>query len=405
MAKTLVVLGASSDQLFLIRTAQHLGFFVLALDMNPQSVGFSVADAYAVISTRDVPAICRFLDEYRRNGQEIAGVITMGSDIPDVVAEVSHYLGTPSISRLTARWATNKYEMKLRFQMMGVPIPWFKKIQTMEELKAVIADRGFPLVLKPIDRSGSRGVFLLADGCDVEDLFTKSRDFSYAGVCMVEEYLAGLQISTETVMFQGRGVTPGFADRNYEYLDHFLPQIMENGGWVPSVVTPEQRTAVEDLIVKASLALGVVDGITKGDVVLTSEGPKIIEMAARLSGGDFCESLVPIGSGINYVEAAVCLATGQLPDLSKLQPVCDVAVANRYFFPPSGQLVRVEGADEVREKPWVKKLEFWYQPGDNVPPPLSHAHRFGVFLVTAPNRQELERRVAWVYETIRIVTA
>ena len=65
-------------------------------------------------------------------------------------------------------------------------------------------------------------------------------------------------------------MTPGFADRNYELLDRFRPQFMENGGWIPSSLAPEERgRRSRTLVVRASLALGVTDGVTKGDVVWT----------------------------------------------------------------------------------------------------------------------------------------
>ena len=221
---------------------------------------------------------------------------------------------------------------------------------------------------------------------------------------MVEEYLDGLQISTESIMHKGKAYTPGFADRNYEMLEIYAPNIIENGGWVPSIVTLEQRTAVEILVEQAALALGVTEGVVKGDVVLTDRGPVMIEMAARLSGGDFCESLIPIGCGVNIVEAAINVAIGHQPDLGKLRPQWNRGVVNRYFFPEPGRLVSIEGVDEVIHKEWIKKLEFWYKPGDIVPKVKSHADRFGVFLATGDTRQKAVERARWVYKTIKIIT-
>jgi len=294
--------------------------------------------------------------------------------------------------------------MKRRFQERGVPIPWFQELTSAAELRSIAAQRGLPLVIKPVDRSGSRGVYFLDQDSDLEDLYGKAAEFSFSGRVQVEEYLPGLQISTETVMWKGKATTPGFADRNYELFERFLPQIMENGGWVPSILSDKDRQAVELVVEQASLALDVTDGITKGDVVMTPEGPKIIEIATRLSGGDFCESLVPLGTGVNYVRCAIQLAIGEDPDLASLEPKFERAVANRYFFPEAGKLVGIDGEDEVRAKEWVHKLEFWYALGEEVPESLSHAHRFGVFLITAPDRKTAQERVDWVYKTIVIHT-
>ena len=402
--RTLVVLGASSDQLFLIRTARRMGLSVLAVDRNPDSPGFLETEDTAVISTRDVPALIAYLERRRAEGLDLAGVLTMGSDIPDVVAALAAHFGLPGPSIETARLATDKLAMKQRFVERGVPCPWFAEVRSLAELRSLIGTRGPRLVLKPVDRSGSRGVFLLDGTSDLAELHARARDFSYTGRVMVEEYLAGPQISTETVLYDDSAVTPGFADRNYELLERFRPRVMENGGWIPSRCTPEQRAEVEALVTAAAWALGLRRGIAKGDVVLTPDGPRVIEIAARLSGGDFCESLVPLGTGVNYVRSAIEIAIGAEPDFSALVPTAERAVANRYFFPEPGVLVAVHGVERVRAQPWVKKLELWYRPGDVVPPSLSHAHRFGVFVIVARDREELERRVRWVYDTVRIET-
>lgn len=403
MKKTLLLLGASSDQLFAIRTARAMGLRVVTVDQNPSSPGFALADDYAVISTRDLPALLRFVDRYRMETAPIAGVLVMGSDIPHIVASLARHLGTPGIAPEAARLATHKYEMKRRLQERGVPVPWFTLLESRQELEEICARKGFPLVLKPVDRSGARGVFRLTPGVDVGPLYERARELSFSGQVLVEEYIPGLQISTESLVYRGRAYTPGFADRNYEMLEVYAPHVIENGAWVPSQVDSETRRAVEDLVEKAALALGVMDGVVKGDVVIGPRGPVLIEMAARLSGGDFCESLIPLGSGVNLVESAIRVALGEEPELESLKPRWEKGVVNRYFFPPPGRLVRIEGVEAVRAQPWLRKLEFWYRPGDLIPPVQSHADRFGVFIAEGESRREAEARTRWVYETIRIV--
>src|SRR5262249_54697489 len=150
--------------------------------------------------------------------------------------------------------------------------------------------------------------------------------------------------------------------------------------------TGAERKAIEDVTVEAARALGLRRGVAKGDIVWTSDGPKVIEIAARLSGGDFCESLVPLANGVNYVRAAIRIALGEEPDWRELESAAETRerhVANRYFFPEPGKVLAIEGVQKVRSQPWVKKLELNYREGDVVPPTASHAHRFGVFVVVA----------------------
>jgi biotin carboxylase len=355
MSRAIVLLGASADQLHLYRTARAMGLAILAVDRNPTSPGFALADDHLLVSTRDPAAICAGLGERRARGWRFAGVTTMGSDIPDVVARVAAWLGTPSVSLESARLATDKLAMKERLRERDVPVPWFTPVASAAEVRAHLREHR-ELVIKPVDRSGARGVFRVDRTSDVEALFAEARELSYSGRVLAEEYVPGPQISTETVLCDGRAVTPGFADRNYELLERFRPRIIENGGWVPSLLDAAQRSAVERVVERASRALGIERGVTKGDVVLSPEGPVVIEIAARLSGGDFCSGLVPLGSGVDYVRAALELALGETPDLDALAPRFQRAVANRYFFPEPGRVVSIEGTEELRGEEWLAKL-------------------------------------------------
>ena len=404
MTKTLIVLGASSDQRFLIRSAKEMGQYVLAFDQNPAAPAFEDADRHAVLSTRDVDALAGWLDEERQRLPTLGGVITMGSDIPVEVASLAARFDLPHIAHASAALATDKLAMKERFRERGIPVPWFAEVHSGAELSALAKQRGLPLVLKPIDRSGSRGVFLLDERSDLNASFARARDVSYAGRVMVEEFINGPQISTETLLWGERAATPGFADRNYELLERFLPQIMENGGWVPSALEPGQRALIEETATAAARALDIEAGVAKGDLVLGPDGPVVIEIAARLSGGDFCESLVPLGTGVNYVREAIRIALGEEPDFEALEPRFERAVANRYLFPAPGRLRSVKGTDAVRAQPWVHKLELNYRPGQEVPPTESHAHRFGVFVVSGDDRTQAQERVDWVYDSLRIST-
>lgn len=398
--KRILILGASSDQLFAIRTAKAMGLQVIAADYNPDSIGFQHADVHTITSIRDESALMAFVDTYQREKGRIDGVMTMGADIPLVVAKVAYHLGTPSISEQSAIWASDKLAMKRRFKACGIPIPWFQEIHSYEELLRIIEQRGYPLVLKPNDRSGARGVFRMTSTVDVKACFETAKSLSFSGQLMVEQYLEGQQISTESFRWDDQIITPGFSDRNYEMLERFAPNIIENGGDIPSTLTPLQRLEMEQLIARIYEALEIRRGVLKGDLIWTPAGPQVIEIAARLSGGNFCAGLIPESTGVNLVEAVIDHAVGNIPDMTKLQDKWQRYARLRYFFVNPGTLRAIHGRDLVGNSDWVKILEFYKKPGDQITSPTTHGERLGCFLVTGNTRPEVEDRVRYLYSSI-----
>ena len=387
----------------MIKTAAEMGIKSIVLDQNPQCPGSKLADYFEPISTRDISAICEFVDSYQEKNEQIDGVSTMGSDIPHIVAQVAKHLNVPSIPLRAALLATNKYKMKQRFEKFGVNTPTFSLVKKPSDVKKFMKKFGAPVVIKPLSQAGSRGVFLLTSEKDVDLNFEKSLRYSDDSSLLVEKFISGPQISTESIIINGEIYTPGYSDRNYENLENFLPQIMENGGWVPSQYE-NIKELVEEQISKAARAIGVKTGVIKGDIVVGETGPIVIEIAARLSGGDLCESVVPIGCGINYVKTVLELSIGKNPDLSQLKAENKKVVANRYFFVNEGVLKKIEGLEKLEGKNWLEKFEIWREIGSKLPPLNSHGNRTGVFVVSGSTRKLVQSRVDWVYKNVKFLT-
>jgi len=402
MKKTLLVLGGGSDQLFMIRTAQRMGLKVIVIDIDSNAPGFIEADEYKQISTRDLESISKFIKNYQKNNGKIDGVSTMGSDIPHIVARVANLLNSPSISVESGDLATNKFRMKEQFTKYNVATPNFLLARNMDDLNKAFKLFGERLVIKPIDQAGSRGVSLVTKEDNIKSLFEHAFENTDQDYVLIEEFINGPQISTESLIIDGELYTPGYADRNYDDLEKFTPQIMENGGWIPSLYLKEKEKVLSE-IKNAALSLGINNSVIKGDIVLSDRGPLVIEIAARLSGGDFSESLVPLGIGVNYVESVIKLAIGQSPTLEDLEPKFQKSVANRYFFASPGKLIDIKGIDEVKDKNWISKFELWYKPGDYLPNISSHGQRTGVFVIVGDSRETVQERIDWVYDKIKFI--
>lgn len=401
---TLLILGAGIDQSYPIRVARKEGLRVLTADINPAAPSFELADEAAIVSNRDLDGLKKMCDKSASRGFPVKGVLVMGCDIPHIAAELAVYLGIPGPSIETGVLTTNKFLMKERLSQAGVAVPWYAKVASVNNLRKIISEHGGKkFVIKPVDRSGARGVFLIqSDSNKLDSLYENSKLESYIGEVQVEEYIPGHQISTETICWEGKIFTPGFVDRNYEMMARFSPLFIENGGTHPSKIQGETRKRIEELVGKAAKALGILNGIAKGDVVIAPDGsPMIIEIAARLSGGDFSESLIPLGTGVNIVQAAIRMAIGKPPNIKRIKGRRERIIANRYFFGEEGLLTAIIGLEKARSLPWVHKLEVHVKPGDLIRSTKHHGDRLGVFVIEADDEVQLEKRIIQIYELVR----
>ena len=400
--KYLVIFGGSIDQLFMINTAHAMGLKTIVFDGNSMAPGLKIATYGVNINFSNLVEVYSYLDNLITEGINIRGVSTMGSDIPHLLAEIAQHYHWHGPSIETGRITTNKYLMKLRLQEKGIPIPRFSLVRTAKEITGIWQLWNCKsLIIKPTDRAGSRGVRIIEKADDIESAFEHAMSNSIIGEVIIEEFIEGLQISTESILYNDKSITPGFADRVYENMEGFRPQIMENGGWVPSKLGKELKSEIKSLVEKTARELGITSGVAKGDVVIHSEkGPMIIEMAARLSGGDFSESLVPLGNGINYVESVINMAIGEEPLWKNLEERFNKSVANRYIFLPSGKLEEIKGVEKSKSISGLHKLEFFYQVGDNIPLIQNHGQRVGVFIIVDETREQVQMKVDSVYNTL-----
>ena len=386
--RTLWIVSGGAEAVPGIQRARAMGLHVVVSDMNPAAPGFAAADEAVVANTYDVDETVAAAVAYHRTKRPIDGIMCMAADVPLTVASVAAALNLPGIPVEAARLAADKLAMKQAFARAGIPIPWYQAIASIDELRAAIAERGFPLVLKPVDGRGARGVLRLTGRTDLAWAFAHATSQSRRGGVMVEEYLAGPQISTEGLLVAGEGTTCGFIDRNYEHLETFAPYIVENGGEQPSALPLPAQRQISNVAMDAGRAMGIVSGNVKGDMVWTDRGPYVIEIAARLSGGWMSTDQIPLGTDVDLIGCSIRLALGEKVPAEDIRPRWHRGVAIRYFFPSPGRVTAIEGAEAFARVPWVHRLGFFVEPGELVQPITDHTKRAGFVITTGATREE-----------------
>jgi biotin carboxylase len=399
--KTLLIVSGGMEAIPGIRRAKEMGLFVVVSDKNPSAPGFAFADAQIIASTYDVQETVAAARTFSST-KKIDGVICMAADVPRTVAAVAQELGLQGISAEAADLASDKVKMKDKFREQGIPIPWYSQVESFAHLQKIVKEQGYNLVVKPADSRGARGVLHLDEKIDLRWAFNHAKSNSSSQRVIIEEYLDGPQISTESVLLNGKGATPGFIDRNYERIKEFLPYMIENGGHQPTILSDKEKKEISDLSVNAGKALGIVNGTVKGDIVLTRNGAKVIEIAARLSGGWMSTDQIPLATGVDFVGIAIRIALGEPVDLVEAQPKTARGVAIRYVFPAPGKIEEIVVDEDLLKKEWVYKFSMVAKPGDIIESVSNHTMRAGFVITLGVTRESAIERAEKVIRSVQL---
>jgi biotin carboxylase len=405
MSKTLLIVSGGIEAADAARRAKELGHYVVVSDRDPNAPGFQFADSCLIADVYGPAETASAAERFSRKVRKIDGVICVAADAPITTATVAQRLGLPGITVESAELACDKLAMKRRFAECGVPVPWFDEIPTPQALQRVAIERGRDLVIKPADSRGSRGVQRVAQVADLDKAFAFARSHSPSERVIVEQYLEGPQVSTESVIVDGRCFTPGFSDRNYEYLDRYAPFFIENGGDLPSHLPHDIQDKVKDVVARAAAALGITHGTVKGDIVVHKGEAYVIELAARLSGGFFCTREIPLNTGVDFIGAAIKVALGEPVAPEELEPRQQTPVIQRYAFPKAGRVISVSGAEEARRIAGVTEVIVTAKPGDIIPAAGDKRPSAAMVLTTGASRDAALAAANDALACLKIVTA
>lgn len=370
MNKKLMILGASILQLPAIEKAKEMGLDVLVVDMNPDAVGFNVPGIEKeIISTIDIQAVISAAKRHR-----IDGIMTLATDMPmRTVAAVAKEMNLIGIDEETALKATNKAEMRKALQLNNVPIPKFYVVSNKDEYKDVVKQFNVPFIVKPADSSGSRGIFEVKD-IHNEDLIVEAYEychpFSRVGDVVVEEYMEGPEVSVETLTVNGECHVIQITDK----LTTGAPHYVEMGHSQPTMLSKEIAEQISKVAKAANKAIGIKNGPSHTEIIVTKEGPKIVELGARLGGDNITTHLVPLSTGVNMVECCIKIALGEIPDIKKKW---NKGSAIRYFEQHAGVIDSIEGVDKAEEIDGVQQISIVHGVGEEVTEINSSGERMG----------------------------
>ena len=386
--KRLLVLGAGPAKLGLLRAARERSLFVIALDRDPAAPGFEFADRRAVVSTEDEPAIGMLAA-----AEELDGVIAPGIDWPvAIAARLAARLGlSHPLSPQTAAVAVSKLRQRERLAEHGVPQPEWRLVTDAPD------DLAVPLVVKPPDRQGQTGLSLVRDREHLQGAVETAVSASRTSVALVEELVEGPEVTVNAFSTGGHFHPLAVNDR-ITATDEAAFGVALAHAW-PS--EHEVEGAIE-VAGAAAKALGIENGPTYTQVVLGPEGPKVMELAARVGGGHDAElCLAAIGVDLNGL--ALAAALGEPVEVPDPQPQGGACV--RFLVAPAGTLESVDGMEEALALEGIVDARVYRRPGWTFTPLRRGADRAGFVLATGSSRDDALGKADRAAELIRFETA
>ena len=306
--KKLAIIGANEFQDPLIRTAQRMGFETHVFAWQAGDIGERTADVFHPISITEREAIW---DVCRQVG--VAACCSIGSDLAvHTVNYIQRRLGNPCNPEICDTVATNKYAMRRALSQAGVSCPRFltaAQAPAPQNLEGM----GWPLIVKPTDRSGSRGIFKVDGYQQLKAAVPQSAALSFEKKAIIEQFITGTEYSCESISFAGKHHILALTKKFTTGAPHFI----ETGHIEPADIPADMLPAVTAQVQAALDALHIAYGASHAEFLLTPEGEvRIVEVGARMGGDCIGSDLVYLSTGIDYMAAVIQAACGQAPDLT-----------------------------------------------------------------------------------------
>lgn len=374
--KAVLIFGVGVLQKSIIERAKKMGLYTVGIDPAADAACRDEVDTFEVIGGQDFEGHCAVVEKYG-----IDAIVTAATDKPLVMmARIAEKYGFSFYSIETAQWSTDKFQMKQHFLKGDVPCAKGHLVKSAAEVE----NFEYPVIIKPRDNSGSRGVKLCRSREELEDSMSEALEVSRLDTVLVEEFIEGQEYSIESLHHDGKSEVIQFTEkRTTEF-----PYNVELGHIQPANISDENKLRIREIISKIGDALHFENCPSHTELKINDRGIFVIETSPRL-GGDYITSiLTPLSTGINMEDELLRMALGE-----EIHPEpCPVQHAGvRFFDFEEGCIIRhVPNMNFVKNWPHVVDFSFNLKEGASVNRITSSLNRYGHMTLIAGNRESIE---------------
>lgn len=380
MKDSILVFGTGDLQKSIIERCKLKNLFVVGIDPQAETSCRELVDAFEVVGGQDFEKTMEVAERY-----QVKGIITAATDKPLVMmARVAEKLKLPFFSVETAEWSTDKLLMKHKFQEAGIPCAKGFLLNSVDELATLKVN--YPVIVKPRDNSGSRGVIYCSDFNEVELAVQEALQYTKKGNVLVEEFIDGKEYSIESLHVGGKTHVIQYTEK----ITTPRPYNVELGHIQPADLTNTQKEEINSIISGIAVCMGFTNCASHTELKINSKGIFVIETSPRL-GGDFISStLVPLSTGINMEDILIDISVNQSLQQDWYVPQFNNTSGIKYFELPDGVISDINGLENLDNIPGIQQWHLSLKPGERVNKITSSLDRYGYAIFQEDTREELE---------------
>ena len=352
--KKLMIMGAGTYQVPLIRTAKEMGIYTIAVSIPGRYPGFSYADEVLHINTVDAEAVLAAAKE-----RGIDGICTAGTDVAVMtIGRVNDALGLAGISYDAAKIACDKVLMKQCYEENGVRTARYRKVYFNEDVHEKIRDLEYPLIFKIVDSSGSRGITRVDRPDQIQAAITNAQAYTRKDYYIVEEFIIGREFGAQAFVMDGK---VQFILPHGDYI--FLGSTgVPAGHFAPYELSEEAVRDCHETCEKAILAMGLNNCAVNCDFIMRDGKTYVLEIGGR-SGATCLAELVSIYYGYDYYRKIIEVALGEKPSFPKEKAVPNAS--KLLMSDRDGEIIALANRNPKND-PNICEVCFDYTIGDQV---------------------------------------
>lgn len=371
--KSILIFGVGELQKSIINRAKLMGLYTVGIDPCADAVCKNEVDAFEVIGGQDYEGTLAVAHKYN-----VAAVVTAATDKPLVMmARVAKELGLRFYSEETAIWSTDKYQMKQRFIEGGVPCARGRVIKAAEDAQ----DLDFPLILKPRDNSGSRGVILCRDIQSLQKAMDETLQYTHLDSVLVEEFIEGPEYSIESLHYDGKSEVIQFTEKRTTP----FPYNVELGHIQPANLSDEHKDEIRKIVEKIGQTLHFENCPSHTELKINEKGIYVIETSPRLGGDYITSTLTPLSTSINIEDQLLHISLGKQVDCT---PKHSQYSGIRFFSFGTDSIIKaIPDANSILNWPYVIDYSFKLSINDTVNQITSSLNRYGHIIIQTNTRK------------------